>query len=46
MFIQNLHSILQKSWVDAAAECCKINMSLLNVETTEEQTCIAKMVAG
>jgi hypothetical protein len=37
---------LQKTWVDAAAECCKMNMSLLSAETMEEQTCIANMVAG
>jgi hypothetical protein len=38
--------LLQKNWVDAAAECCKMNMSLLSAETIEEQACIAKMVAG
>jgi hypothetical protein len=37
---------MQATWTNAAAECCGMNMALLSVETSAEQTCISQMVEG
>jgi hypothetical protein len=37
---------MQANWTNAAAECCGMNMALLSVETSAEQTCISQMVEG
>lgn len=31
---------LQKTWSDAAADCCKRSMTLFAIESTEEQSCV------
>jgi len=39
-----LNILFQKTWVEAAAECCARNMSLIAIETQEEKVCLQKMV--